>query len=257
MHTASIAAILVSLAVAITTTASPVLEKRIIGGGPVSKGEMPFIAQLVNKRSPCTGFLVGPQTIITAAHCLGDRTHTGIVVGGTKFKVGKSVTALEYVPHPEYNSTRDTNDIGLIFIKEKVKGPYAKIRGGSYPKAMSKITAAGFGYIDNKGTEPKGLNKVNLNVARSKACKDSFPDFDKKTQFCTLPNPLGHSVCGGDSGGPMFQKSKVIGIVSHGLPGKMCGQDGGYQYYTFIRPFLPWVNLEIERFKKNQTAVPA
>ncbi|KAF9284549.1 hypothetical protein BGZ68_004616 [Mortierella alpina] len=257
MHITSIAAILVSLAVAITSTASPVLEKRIIGGGPVLKGEMPFIAQLVNKRSPCTGFLIGPQTIMTAAHCLRDRTHTGIVVGGTKFKVGKSVTALEYVPHPDYNSKRDTNDIGLIFIKEKVKGPYAKIRGASYPKSKSKVTPAGFGYIDNNGKEPKGLNKVNLNVERSKVCMDSFPDFDKKTQFCTRPNPLGHSVCGGDSGGPVSQNSRVIGIVSHGVPGKLCGQEGGYQYYTFIRPFLPWVKLETERFERNKTAVPA
>jgi len=40
----------------------------------------------------------------------------------------------------------------------------------------------------------------------------------------------------------------VIGLVNHGIGGIKCGEKGGYQYYTYIKPYIPWVNEEIERF---------
>jgi secreted trypsin-like serine protease len=54
-----------TLALAASVTASPSLHKRIIGGETVGKNEIPFIAEFRNKRMKCTGFVVGPQTIMT------------------------------------------------------------------------------------------------------------------------------------------------------------------------------------------------
>ncbi|KAG0370139.1 hypothetical protein BGZ54_007569 [Gamsiella multidivaricata] len=240
MHIPSIIALIVSLAFAATSSASPVLEKRIVGGEPGQEGELPFIAQFVSRFSPCTGFLIGPQTIMT--------------VGGTVYKVGNSTEVAEYVPHPQYNGTLNVNDIGLVFLSKKANGPFAQI-GSKYPEANSKIMAAGFGYIDTRGTETDVLRKVRLNVGGTQTCKAYKANFQKKTQFCTTDTPLGHAVCGGDSGGPLYtgsgEKLRVVGIVSHGVGENMCGVKGAYQYYTFIKPYLSWVKAEIKQFEKN------
>ncbi|KAF9432931.1 hypothetical protein BGZ76_010127 [Entomortierella beljakovae] len=238
-----------------TVTASPTLEKRIIGGGPVYKGELPFIAQLVNKRSPCTGFVIGPYTIMTAAHCLRDRTHTGVQYGGLKPKQGKTVEIAKFVPHPEHNSTLSINDIGLIFVKEKINLRYYANYAGRYPRPYTQVRAAGYGYTDNNGTESKYLHKVDLNVATKEVCKQRFPKFESSTQYCTKDIPLGHAVCGGDSGGPVYtgegRHIKVSGIVSHGVGANMCGEKGGYQYYTYIKPYIPWVRREIRKYERS------
>ncbi|KAF9937865.1 hypothetical protein BGZ65_000867 [Modicella reniformis] len=245
------------LSLAASATASSILHKRIIGGTNVREGELPFIAQIVNKRRPCTGFLIGPQTIMTAALCVQDRTHSGVVYGHIKSKEGHSTTVAEFVPHPQFNRAMEDYDIGLIFLSKKVPGPYAKI-GSSYPK--KKVTAAGFGYIDNAGTSSLFLNKVPLNVASKSACLDHFDTFQSARQFCTSYIPLGHAVCGGDSGGPVYtgsgEKLRVVGIVNHGIGGKLCGAEGAYQYHAFIEPYMPWVRDEIRRFERDGPRTP-
>jgi secreted trypsin-like serine protease len=58
-------AIALALTVAASATASPILEKRIIGGSPAGKNEIPFIVEFRNKFKKCTGFLINPQTVMT------------------------------------------------------------------------------------------------------------------------------------------------------------------------------------------------
>jgi hypothetical protein len=60
-----------------TATAAP-LNKRIIGGAPVLKGDIPYIVEIQAKSGLCTGFLVDPQTVMTGKRytllSVGERT---------------------------------------------------------------------------------------------------------------------------------------------------------------------------------------
>ncbi|KAG0206273.1 hypothetical protein BGX28_002270 [Mortierella sp. GBA30] len=254
MRIPSIATLVLSLTGAVTTLASPILQKRIVGGDAVKPGELPFIAQFMHRYSPCTGFLVGPQTIVTAAHCMARGINT-IVVGGTIFKEGNATVVAKWVPHPQYDKNF-ANDIGLVFLSRAVSGPYAQI-GDDYPQPNSKITAAGFGVIDNNDTDTDVLRKVELTVGDVATCKAKFDRFYSDTQFCTTDTPLGHSVCGGDSGGPLYigegKDLRVVGVVNHGVGQRMCGVKGGYQYYAFIKPYVPWITMETKHFLENTT----
>ncbi|KAF9276307.1 hypothetical protein BGZ68_010119 [Mortierella alpina] len=162
----------------------------------------------------------------------------------------------KHVYHPQYdNNTHDANDIGLVFLPRKVPGPYPQI-SGDYPQLDSKIIAAGFGDIDNNGTRTDVLRKVELIVDEKSTCQVYDPYFLGDTQFCTKDTP--QSVCYGDSGGPLFvgenENIKIVGITSRGTKKDACGLKGNYQYYTFVHPYLQWINEEITRFEKNGTA---
>ncbi|KAF9931884.1 hypothetical protein BGZ67_005084 [Mortierella alpina] len=159
-----------------------------------------------------------------------------------------------HIYHPHYDDKRNANDIGLVFLLKKLPGPYPQI-SSDYPQPDSKIMAAGFGDVDNNGTETDVLRKVELTVEAKSVCLAKDNTFLSDTEFCTRDTP--QSTCVGDSGGPLFvgekENIKIVGITSHGVKKDACGLEGNYQYYTFVYPHMQWINDEIARFEKNGT----
>ncbi|KAF9363748.1 hypothetical protein BGX34_003396 [Mortierella sp. NVP85] len=255
--------IAIALSLAASVTAAP-LEKRIIGGTAAGENEIPFIAEFLSRNSPCTGFVVHPRAIMTAAHCMNNRGRTGVVYGSNRHKGGTSAHIVKWLPHPDYNRTLNHHDIGLVFVEKKISVKPANLYTPphSYPKTGSKVVAAGYGDIkvavgDQPPVHSEVLNKVTLYASSKTTCKNNYHDFLGDYQFCTDYKPLGHSVCHGDSGGPVMvgtgRDRYVIGLINHGVGrGIKCGETGGYQYHTYIKPYLPWVEDEIERFLDSE-----
>ena len=77
--------------------------------------------------------------------------------------------------------------------------------------------------------------------------------FEPDSQICAIDNT--YSACNGDSGGPLYHGSgkdvHVVGLVSGGGNENRCGEKSTYQYYTFIKPFIPWIKSEIEKFEQD------
>jgi hypothetical protein len=107
---------------------------------------------------------------------------------------------------------------------------------------------------------PNALYKVRLNVDNKSSCLKHYKNFLGTHQFCTSDTPVGHSVCNGDSGGPvLYGEGKdqfVVGLVNHGVADIECGTKGGYQYFTYIKPYLPWVEEETKRFLRDGPRKP-
>ncbi|KAF9570546.1 hypothetical protein EC968_001716 [Mortierella alpina] len=252
MRISSAATLVASFSLATTTFSSPIL-KRIVGGEPANPGELPFAAKFTFRYGRCTGSLIGPQVILTAAHCLEKQRFmwNSVEVAGVVFQSDEAKSVI----HPQYKG--NANDIGLVFLPKKVTALYPKI-SGDYPQPDSKMTAAGFGDIDNNGTKTDVLHKAGLIIEDKTVCLTQDSDFRGDTQFCTKDTP--QSVCYGDSGGPLFtgenENIEIVGITNRGLKKDACGLKGNYQYFAFVHPYVQWIDEEIARFNNGTAQTP-
>ncbi len=71
--TTALALVVSLLAAAPATAAGPEAEPRIVGGGPSTLGDWPFMAALVFKPSGnqfCGGTVIAPTWVLSAGHCV-------------------------------------------------------------------------------------------------------------------------------------------------------------------------------------------
>ena len=237
-------------------------DERIIKGTDVPPGKWPFAASLRgldHKGHGCTGSVLTDDTILTAAHCIGDLKPEKemIYLGEVKQNPinNKSVYLVKkYIPFEKYAShAKPENDFGLIKLKTKinfddVKG---KITKACLPRPQdlpdeSKCVAMGWGQTETD--MPNVLKEVTLPIIQKSGCRQNdgkiCAGFGKKKN----EKPEGDT-CFGDSGGPLVCPLKSnpkiwlqYGVMSAGS--NPCGN--GYAYYARLSSNLEWIRKNAE-----------
>jgi len=87
------------------------------------------------------------------------------------------------------------------------------------------------------------------------SCQVSFLESSNTELFCYDNNYIA-IVKKGDSGGPLRVGNTLIGIVSRGAPGSICGEPGVPGLYTRVTSFLDWINENGGSFERSTTATP-
>ncbi|CAJ1084517.1 trypsin [Xyrichtys novacula] len=154
------------------------------------------------------------------------------------------------VPHPEYNSTTNNNDIMLVKLKAPVYlNSYVSIallprHGATIPEGrMCRVS--GWGYTSPSGGQiPSTLRTVKLPIVSTQKCNssESFDGDITENMLCAGYSIGGKDACQGDSGGPLVCEGRVYGIVSWG---RGCGEAQYPGVYAAVAKYRRWIDNTI------------
>lgn len=233
--------------------------------GQPDDGRHPYVGLLVAFDASgarlwrCTGSLVAPSALLTAAHCV-DRPATSVrvwfdeqVTAAVGYPFGGGVTGVP-VPHPSFpGPVPATHDVGVVVLDAPVThlgvaplAPAGYLDALERARGLQDVTfeVVGYGF---QGIRPRleaererRVGVVSLVGLRS-ALTDGY-----NVQLTNDPG-LGHGgsggTCRGDSGGPVLHDGLVVAVDSFGLNRNCKGTSFAYRVDTadsldFLADFL-------------------
>jgi secreted trypsin-like serine protease len=197
--------------------ASPRAGKSVVGGSPATIEQWPFVAAVLTPETLCTGSVIAPTKVLTAAHCVGNAlTMTVRTQSTTAFSGGEALAVSSIALVPGFNHTLE-NDLAVLTLKTPTTAPPIQLASAAedaaYTRPGATLSEAGFG---NRNPLLVGKPRVGLLTAttvRSRFCPPAWAicDFGKKAGVAfrkighrVVKRPVRAGVCSGDSGGPLI-----------------------------------------------------
>ena len=223
----------------------PRAHASVVGGTPAPAGSWQFMAFVANVTggTACSGTVVSPMLVLTAAHCAEDIS-SGTVTPAADFRVvtgaldwtenasGQVLDVAQVDIDPTFDATTLDDDAALLVLAAPTRAPAIALAGPSQSSLLSAGTSAqlaGWGYTYlGETTPPTALYQASTVVQASGYCttQETLDGvlFDPAENVCAVDDPgFDVAACHGDSGGPLVASaadgtSVEIAITSHGDP---------------------------------------
>ncbi|XP_013364395.1 PREDICTED: uncharacterized protein LOC102014618 [Chinchilla lanigera] len=226
------------------------IRKRIADGFPCNPHSQPWMAALFeNYEHYCSGVLVHPQWVLSAAHCW--KTSYTIVLGlhglYDWFEPGSQIVQSFFsVQHPDYVKPSSGNDLMLIKLNTPVveSDTIKTIPIASRcPTSGTRCRTSGWGQLLNGYDYPYYLQCAIIPVVSEEDCRFELKPSYHDSMFCAGAEGR-MDTCRADSGGPVVCGGFLQGLVSWGF--QPCGQPGIPSAYTNLCKFKDWINEIIQ-----------
>lgn len=231
---------LVGLLAGATATAKPQARSSVIGGAVADINQWNFTAAVLNVQTPtsaelCTGSVLSPTKVLTAAHCVGNPASMTVRTKSTSlFGSGELLGVASVAIAPGWTHGFES-DLAVLTLKTPTTATPIPLASPdedvAYTQPGAKLAVAGFGNRNPLAVrKPKYglLTAANVSAKGCPAPPWAICDSGKRvgTVFRRINRrvkrrPVRRGVCQGDSGGPLVAYTpagpRLIGVAEASL----------------------------------------
>jgi secreted trypsin-like serine protease len=247
-----------------TAAAAPRARSSIVGGSPANPAEFPYAVAIFRKgHMHCSGSVIGPTKVLTAAHCVAgfNLANFQVIIGRPLLRdaaVGQAIGVVSGRVNPDFEQT-GLHDVGVLNLAQPTGAPPIPLATPDQNAATTAVGAplqvAGFGATNPFGTHLSGFLKSTTELVRSdRRCLKAYTRdlFAPESMICSLGArrkkagrfKIHTSACSGDSGGPLVANTATgpieVGTVSFG--GALCGLPAAPSVYSRVSSSLGFIN---------------
>lgn len=223
----------------------------VLGGQNAPAGKWPDVVAVYVGNIPfCSGVLVAPTVVLTAAHC-NTSGIAEVLIGAETLAAGNSGERRGVVKRVEYPDWDNTFDVlALVLDRPSTKPPRALASGWAGAEIIDghAVQVVGFGAIDPAGdTFIDPLQEATTTITDAGCARKAGCNALAQPAGELGAGGMGIDSCSGDSGGPLYITTSlgtfVAGLTSRSYDdARLACSEGGV--YTRADRVADWIERE-------------